>query len=187
MDMIDHGDALLSIYANDPDIYQGLDTERLSAMQKSHLQNYQEISAKVTRNAINWCVVASVSPAWAAKLFPNLKPEDAEEKLWQAIFETTHAVTPDPVAAWGEHIRNLRKRSDYMQAKKYSGLHYKSQDTDFTLGLPLGHKWISAQSWRRTALYSLPICPQRKFLRCLTVTVQMERSLPHFRSATGEV
>jgi aminopeptidase len=146
MNMIDHGDALLSIYANDPDIYQGLDTERVSAMQKSHLQNYQEINSKVTRNAINWCVVASASPAWAAKIFPDLKPVDAEEKLWQAIFETTRAVAPDPVAAWGEHIRNLRKRSDYLQAKKYSALHYKSQDTDFTLGLPRGHKWISAQA-----------------------------------------
>lgn len=33
-----------------------------------------------------------------------------------------------------------------MQAKKFSALHYKSENTDFTLGLPRGHKWISAQS-----------------------------------------
>jgi aminopeptidase len=40
-----------------------------------------------------------------------------------------------------------------LQAKKYSALHYraasladKSDKTDFTLGLPNGHKWISAQS-----------------------------------------
>ena len=33
-----------------------------------------------------------------------------------------------------------------MQAKKYSALHYQSDKTDFTLGLPRGHKWISAQS-----------------------------------------
>jgi aminopeptidase len=75
------------------------------------------------------------------------------EKLWQAIFDTTRATTPDPVAAWQEHIQNLRKRANYMQAKKFSALHYraaspwdKSENTDFTLGLPRGHKWISAQS-----------------------------------------
>jgi aminopeptidase len=146
MDMIKNGDALLSIYANDPDVYAGLDPERLGAMQKAHLENYQDISLNVTRNAINWCVVAAAAPAWAAKLFPELKPREAEEKLWQAIFETTRAIEPDPVAAWGEHVKNLRKRADYMQAKKYSALHYKSQNTDFTLGLPSGHKWISAQS-----------------------------------------
>ena len=146
MDMIGKGDALLSIYANDPDVYRGLDPERVSAMQKSHLENYQEIGLNVTRNAMNWCVVAAAAPAWAAKMFPELPSEEAEDKLWQAIFETTRAVEPDPVAAWGEHIKNLRKRAEYMQAKKYTALHYKSDQTDFTLGLPNGHKWISAQS-----------------------------------------
>lgn len=146
LDMVQNGDALLSIYANDPDVYSGLDPERLGAMQRAHLENYQDVSLNVTRNAINWCVVASAAPAWAAKIFPDLQPEEAMEKLWQAIFETTRAVAPDPVAAWDEHIKNMRKRAEYMQAKKYSALHYKSDQTDFTLGLPYGHKWISAQS-----------------------------------------
>ena len=153
MDIIKNGDALLSIYANDPDIYRGLDSERLGAMQKSHLENYQEIGINVTRNAINWCVVAAAAPAWAAKIYPDLKPKEAEEKLWQAIFETTRSMEPDPIAAWDEHIKNLRKRADYLQAKKFSALHYrgtspgdKSENTDFTLGLPRGHKWITAQS-----------------------------------------
>src|SRR5215210_4176783 len=146
MDMIEKGDALLSVSANDPDIYEGLDSERVSAMQKSHLENWDPITAQVTRNAVNWCVVAAASPAWAAKVFPDLKPKEAEEKLWQAIFETTRATQPDPIAAWQEHIQNLKKRSSYMQAKNYSALHYKAPGTDFTLGLPHGHKWISAQS-----------------------------------------
>ena len=153
LDMIQNGDALLSIYANDPDVYDGLDTERLGAMQRSHLENWSPVSALVTRNATNWCIAAAAAPAWAAKIFPNLPLEQAEEKLWQAIFETTRAVEPDPVAAWEEHIKNMRKRAQYMQAKKFTALHYraaspgdKSNKTDFTLGLPNGHKWISAQS-----------------------------------------
>ena len=146
LDMIKNGDALLSIYANNPDIYDGLDPERLGAMQRGHLENWQEVSLNVTRNAINWCVVAAAAPAWAAKVFPDLPQEEAMEKLWQAIFETTRAVEPDPVAAWEQHIKNMRKRADYMQARKFTALHYKSDKTDFTLGLPNGHKWISAQS-----------------------------------------
>ena len=146
IDIIKNGDALLSIYANNPDVYSGLDSERLGTMQKSHLENYQEIGLQVTRNAINWCVVAAASPAWAAKIFPDLPAEEAEKKLWQAIFETTRAVESDPVAAWEDHIKSMRKRATYMQAKKFTALHYKSDKTDFTLGLPNGHKWISAQS-----------------------------------------
>jgi aminopeptidase len=146
MDMIQNGDALLSIYANDPNVYEGLDPERIGAMQQAHVKNYQEITISATRNAMNWCVVAAAAPAWAAKLFPNLKPKDAEEKLWQAIFETTRTLEPDPLAAWNDHIKNLTRRADYLQAKKYSSLHYKSDNTDFTLGLPPGHKWMGAQS-----------------------------------------
>jgi len=145
-DMIDNGDALLSIGANDPDVYHGIDPERVGAMQKVHLQNYQEVSIPTSRNAVNWCVVAAAAPAWAKKIFPDLPEQEAIEKLWQAIFETTRATEPDPVAAWQEHIKHLRKRADYMQAKNYTTLHYQSQDTDFTVGLPRGHKWISAQS-----------------------------------------
>jgi aminopeptidase len=145
MDIIEKGDALLSIYANDPDVYLGLDSERVGAMQKSHLQNYSPISVGVSRNAINWCVVASASPAWAMKIFPDLKPKDAEDKLWKAIFETTRADQPDPVAAWMEHIQNLVKRGNYMQAKQYSALRYQAPGTDLTIGLPQGHRWIAAR------------------------------------------
>lgn len=146
LDMIKNGDALLSIYANDPDAFKGMDPERVAALQRTQLENNKEIGANVSRNAINWCVVASSSPAWAAKVFPDLQPEAAQAKLWQAIFETTRATLPDPVAAWVDHIKNLRKRGDYLQAKKYSALHYKGPGTDLTLGLPHGHKWISAQA-----------------------------------------
>lgn len=145
MDMIKNGDALLSIYANDPDAFAGLDPERVAAMQKSHLQNYSPIGVEVSRNAVNWCVVASAAPAWAAKVFPDLEAEEAEKKLWQAVFETTRVTQPDPVAAWVEHIENLVKRAKYMQGKKYSVLHYMAPGTDFTLGLPQGHRWIAAR------------------------------------------
>ncbi len=146
LDMIQNGDALLSIYANDPDAYKGLDPGRIAAMQSAHLKNYAPISAQVSRNAINWCVVAAAVPAWAEKIFPDLPPTEAMDKLWQAIFETTRADQPDPVTAWKYHIQALRKRADYLQAKKFSALHYKGPGTDLTLGLPHGHKWISAQA-----------------------------------------
>lgn len=153
LDIIENGDALLSIYANNPDIFAGLDAERIAAMQRTHLEQYSPISSLVSRNAINWCVVASAAPAWAKKIFPDLPEAEAMHKLWTAIFETTRSTQPDTVAAWQDHIQKLRKRADYMQAKKYSALHYRAasrgdnaENTDFTLGLPRGHKWISAQS-----------------------------------------
>jgi len=152
LDMINNGDALLTISANNPDSLNGLDSTRIAVMQKTHLENWKDISANVSRNTINWCVVGAASPAWAHKIWPDMPQAEAEAKLWQAIFETTRATQPDPVEAWKEHIKNLRKRGDYLQSKKYSALHYKGPGTDLTLGLPHGHKWISAQSMAENSI-----------------------------------
>ena len=144
--MIENGDALLSIAGSNPDLLGGLDPEIIGKMQNTHLKNWGPISEKVTTNAINWCVVAAAGEAWAKKIFPDLSSEKAQEKLWQAIFETTRIDQPDPIAAWEKHIVALRERANFLQAKQFTGLHYKAEGTDFTLGLPHGHRWISAQS-----------------------------------------
>ena len=146
MEMVTQGDALLSISGMDPDLLGGLDPEVVGMMQQTHLQNWSRITEKVTTNAVNWCVVAAAGEAWAKKIFPNLTPEKAQAKLWKAIFETSRIDQPDPVAAWQGHIVNMKARAKYMQARQYTALHYKAPGTDFTLGLPYGHKWISAQS-----------------------------------------
>ncbi len=144
--MIANGDALLSIAGANPDLLGGLDAEVVGMMQKTHLQKFSKVGEKITTNAINWCVVAAAGEAWARKVFPKLTPEKAQAKLWKEIFETTRIDQPDPIAAWKEHILKLKARANYLQAKQYSALHYSARGTDFTLGLPDGHKWISAQT-----------------------------------------
>jgi aminopeptidase len=146
MRMIENGDALLSITGVNPDLLGGLDPEVVGMIQKTHLEHYGRVSEKVTKNAINWCVVAAAGEDWAKKVFPELTVKAAQKKLWEAIFETARIAQPDPIAAWKTHIVNLQKRSKYLQAKQYTALHYSAPGTDFTLGLPNGHLWISAQS-----------------------------------------
>ena len=145
MDMIEHRDALLTILADNPDAMSGLDPESVAFLQKTHLENYKSVGTAVSRDAVNWCLVAASSPAWAAKVFPKLESEKAEKKLWKAIFETTRVDQDDPIKAWKKHIKNLAARANYLQAKQYTALHYKAPGTDLTLGLPRGHRWVSAQ------------------------------------------
>jgi aminopeptidase len=146
MNMIKNGDALLSISGSNPDLLGDLDPEVVGMMQKRLLNAAAPISEKVTTNAINWCVVAAAGEGWAKKIFPKLEPEKAQAKLWKAIFESSRIDQPDPIKAWEKHIVSLRERAKYMQAKQFDALHYKGPGTDFTLGLPYGHRWISAQS-----------------------------------------
>ena len=146
MNMLENGDALLSIAGMNPDLLGSLDPEVVGSMQQTHLRNWEKISQKVTTNATNWCVVAAAGEAWARKVFPTLAPEKAQAKLWKAIFETSRIDQPDPIAAWQQHIDSMKARAKYMQARQYTALQYTGPGTDFTLGLPYGHRWISAQS-----------------------------------------
>ena len=82
----------------------------------------------------------------------DIELEKAQEKLWQAIFETTRIDQPDPIAAWEKHILFLRERARYLQSKQFTALHYTAPGTDFTLGLPSGHQWISAQSMAQNGI-----------------------------------
>jgi aminopeptidase len=139
------GDAILTLRSNNPDLLSDQDPELIGVAQKVHLQQMHSLSQAISLNSMNWCVVAAPSPAWAVKIFPNLTSDKAQDKLWQAIFEITRVDQPDPIAAWKEHISNLLTRSRYLQAKQYSALHYRAPGTDLTVGLPKGHRWISAR------------------------------------------
>ena len=159
MNMINNGDALLSISGSNPDLLGGLDPEIVGRMQTRHLNAASKVSERVTTNAINWCVVAAAGEAWAKKIFPDLSAEKAQEKLWKAIFETTRIDQPDPIEAWQKHIAILKERGKYLQSKQFTALHFraaslgdKAEGTDFTLGLPNGHRWISAQSMAQNGI-----------------------------------
>jgi len=152
LNMIKNGDALLSIVGSNPDLFGSLDPEIVGAMQQKHLEEWSAISKYISANAVNWNLVAYAGEAWAKKVFPKLEPEKAQAKLWKAIFETTRLNLPDPVEAWEKHIATLRERANYLQSKQYDALHYSAPGTDFTLGLPAGHKWISAQTMAQNGI-----------------------------------
>jgi len=79
------------------------------------------------------------------KVFPGTTKKQAVEKLWEAIFQSCRVDQPDPIAAWETHVINLRKRCEYLNAKKYTALTYKSPNTNLTVGLPNQHHWLSAR------------------------------------------
>jgi aminopeptidase len=73
-------------------------------------------------------------------------------KLWEAIGRMCRLDTPDPVAAWEAHLRNLAARSEHLNARRYSALKYSGPGTDLTLGLPEGHIWVSGRSTSRRGI-----------------------------------
>lgn len=152
LEYAERGDAILSISATDPDLLAGQDPELVNVYQGAIWKEMAPFLKHGTSNSMNWCVIAAARPVWAKKMFPKLEVDKAVAKQWQTIFKMCRVDADDPVAAWQDHIRNLQVRSKYLSLKQYSALKYTAPGTDLTLGLPKGHRWVSAREMSKNGI-----------------------------------
>ncbi len=150
------GHAVISVYANDPDLLKDQPPELLGAVQKSVSRAVRPFRDHVSKNGTNWSVIAAASKGWAARVFPNLPAEQQLEALWGAITTLVRLDRPDPVAAWEEHLAALAARRDFLNRRRYVALRYCGPGTDLTLGLAPGHQWVSGRS---TSLQGIAFAP----------------------------
>lgn len=147
--LLDHvraGDAVASIYANDPDLLAGRDPDLITAVQLATARACRPFRDLIGRNASNWTIVAAASAPWARKVFPGAAPDVALARLWDAIAAACRLDHPDPTAAWRTHLAALDARKDRLNARRYSALLYTGPGTSLTVGLPDRHVWVSGQS-----------------------------------------
>jgi aminopeptidase len=70
----------------------------------------------------------------------------------------------------------LRARSEYLNAKQYTALHYQAPGTDLTVGLPQGHIWESAGSTMQNGIFNIVNLPTEEIF-----------TLPHRDQINGHV
>ena len=149
---VDGGHAVLSIYANDPDLLKNADPELVGALQQAASQSARPFRERISRNQTNWAVVAAAAPAWSARVFPHVSTEQQVSHLWETIGRRCRLDRPDPVAAWEMHLEGLLARSEHLNQKQYAALKYTGIGTDLTVGLPAGHTWVSGRSVSRSGI-----------------------------------
>ena len=153
------GHAIISVYANDPDQLKDEPPELVSAVQAAVSKNVRPFRELISKNQTNWSVVAAAGAGWAARVFPQLPPDQQIARLWEAIGRLCRLDRPDPVAAWEEHLAALAKRRDFLNKKRYSALKYTSPGTALTIGLPDGHQWVAGRSESRSGIAFAPNLP----------------------------
>ena len=154
------GAARLAITGASPLLLSNEDPARVSRANRAVSIAYRPALDLITRHEINWTIVASATPAWAAAMFPNDTPEDALAKLWDAIFFTTRiSGSVDTVANWKAHDSGLQKRAAFLNEKRYSALHYTGPGTDFRLGLSDDHLWMGGGTTAGNGRYCIPNMP----------------------------
>jgi len=153
------GAARLAIAGGNPSLLSNEDGEKVGRANRAVSMAYRPALELITRHAINWTIVSSATPAWAAAMFPGDAPDVALAKLWEAIFQTTRINSDDPIAAWKTHDATLQSRAALLNEKRYSALRYRGPGTDFTLGLADDHLWLGGGTTAGNGLYCIPNMP----------------------------
>ena len=155
------GAARMGITGTNPALLAKQDPAKVSRANVAASKASKPAMELITRHEINWTIVAAATPAWAALVFPNDPEELALDKLWDAIFFSSRITTADPVAEWQQHGENLKKRVDFLNAKRFHSLHFFTPDgaTDLTVGLADQHLWAGGGTTAGNGVYCQPNIP----------------------------
>jgi len=172
------GAARLAIAGANPALLSKQDPAKVARANVAMSKASKPAMELITRHEINWTIVACATPEWAKLVFPGEHEDVAMAKLWDAIFVSSRIAVDDPVAEWRAHGERLKKRVDMLNAKRFSALHFKSQDgtTDLTVGLADDHLWSGGGTTAGNGVYCQPNIPTEE---CFTT--------PHKDRVNGRV
>lgn len=151
--------ARLGILSTDPALLSQVAPDRVAAQSKAQGQARRVISEIIAGFEINWSLIGAASPAWASRVFPNLPADEAEARLWEAIFLTSRVLEDDPVTAWRTHSEHLEARVKLLDEMKLDALHFRGPGTDLRVGLAEGHVWAGGRGRARNGILCSPNIP----------------------------
>jgi aminopeptidase len=137
----------------DPHLFEGLDGSRVAAAQMLDLAKARRDQTAAGR--IAWSIGACPTAGWAEQVFG----EPDVERLWRAIGDAVRLDEPDPVAAWREHVRKLKRRCAAMGERAFDAVRFRGPGTELTIGLTPGMRWIGGTletEWGQEHVPNLP-------------------------------
>jgi aminopeptidase len=113
----------------------------------------------VNRRTTNWCIVPAPTRAWAEYVYPDLEPEAAFKRLWEAVAEICRFDAPDPTVAWTERIATLGANASRMNDQGFDALRLFGPGTDVTIGLFPSSTWHAGDFTTVDGVRSYPNLP----------------------------
>ncbi|MGD1050747.1 MAG: aminopeptidase [Solirubrobacteraceae bacterium] len=150
-----HGAAISLVGEPAPGLLDHIDAERLGR----DAVFIPEWGQAIAERKINWTVIPSPTPGWAASIHPELDGDAALELLWREIDRVCRLDEPDPVAAWQARSADLRASAERLNLAELDSLHFEGEGTDLHIGLLPGVRWQSAlfeTVWGRRHMPNLP-------------------------------
>ena len=147
LDYVNRGAANLALIAEDPELLNGIDAQKLKAYQTVYSKGFKPYMEASQKNQFPWVVAAFPTRDWARRVYPELDVESAYIKFIDEVFDIVRVDGQNPIENWEKHIKDLSVQAKRLQEKNYQALHYISEGTDLIVGLPKGHIWEDATSY----------------------------------------
>src|SRR3954467_11930842 len=116
--------ARLAIVGDNPMLLSGEDPAKVARASKANSIAYRPALQKIVGFDVNWNIIAYPSASWAKQVFPGDEEDVAVAKLAEAIFAASRVNNDNPVAAWQTHNAALGRRTEWLNAQRFSALHY---------------------------------------------------------------
>ena len=159
--LANEGAAFLNVAASDPEIFKGVESDRLSRSSiaaSTALKGYFE---KIITGGVRWCIASVPTVAWATKVFPDAADTDeAISLLWKNIFTASRVGDGKAVEKWQNHVAALKRRVDTLNDHHFDSIRFKNgAGTDLHMKLPEKHVWLGGGDEAKDGFTFLPNIP----------------------------
>ncbi len=142
-ELMERGAAFFFPLSANPDLFQGIPPSRVATAVSARQRAFTRFVDSEMANSFSWCCAAVPTREWARKVFPRLDEAEAFDALWRYVARTMRLDTPDPQAAWHDHLRLLDDRATALTRARFARLRYRAPGTELTIELPARHRWLS--------------------------------------------
>ena len=158
----DKNTARLAVVGEDPMLLSEQNADDIGRANQAVSKASSPVRERITRFNVNWNIIAWPGTQWAKRVFPNLEEAEAQEQLARAIFQASRLDGADPIENWNIHNKNLRTKTDWLNAKNFASLHFYGDGTDLKVGLAEGHEWMGGASKARNGVICNPNIPSEE-------------------------
>jgi len=139
----EHRGAAISLNGTvEPHLMDGVDPERLG---RDMLPRVRETERLVNERTVNWTVGPCPTVGWAELVHPELRGQEALDRLWQDIVHVCRLEEPDPVATWNARMDRLVEVTRRLDALALDALRFSGPGTELTVGLLRSSRWRAAR------------------------------------------
>ena len=147
--------------SEDPDGLKGVNIQKMAKGRQGRYKVLKPYRDQM-EGRYQWCIAAVPGKAWAKKVFPDLNPARAVEKLWEVILQCSR-VTDDPMQAWRDHNADLEAKCKYLNDLGVKELRYRAGNgTDFSVGMIPQAEWRGGGETSLTGHFFNPNIPREE-------------------------